>query len=301
MDTVSRILEFINKDNDILDGTVAEEKTPNTEKPAAEPTTETPQPETPQPETPVAEPIQKKVVSKKQHQLTEEQQIRQLNRLYRKQEYPCIANVNGQNKVFNNEAELNEMLVNMKETRKQNRKELKRKQIAEYKHFDEEYVADDEDLVDDDLIYKRGDIVAVKKDNKLYKAPRTNKKDRTQIYNSIKDNKKLLVDLTTAKDDETFNQLTADNLQNEELNIYNKHKDNKINKDSTWTKQSFLAMMNRIIDAEENKRTNDNNNTDSTDEQPEQDNKKPQSLRQQYQIKRTSSRYNLNPLLFTHM
>ena len=301
MDTVSRILEFINKDNDVVNGSVAEEKT-TTETPTAETTqAEKTTSQEPNTEIPTAEPIQEKVVNKKQHQLSEEQQIRQLNRLYRKQEYPCIANINGQNKVFNNEAELNEVLVNMKETRKQNRKELKRKQIAEYKHFDEEYVADDEDLIDDDLIYKRGDIVAVKKDNKIYKAPRTNKKDRTQIYNSIKDNKKLLVDLTTAKDEDTFNQLTANNLPNEELHIYNKHKDNKINKDSTWTKQSFLAMMNRIIDAEENKRANDNNNTNGINEQMEIPNQKPQSLRQQYQVKRTNSRYSLNPLLFTHI
>lgn len=292
MDTVSRILEFINKDNDVVDGSIVEEKTPQVE-------TQTTQ--TPQVETPTSEPTQKKVVSKKQQQHTEEQQIRQLNRLYKKQEYPCIANINGQNKVFNNETELNEMLVNIKETRKQNRKELKRKQIAEYKHFDEEYMADDEDLVDDDLIYKRGDIVAVKKDNKIYKAPRTNKKDRTKIYNSIKDNKKLLADLTTAKDEDTFDKLTADNLQNEELNIYNKHKDNKINKDSTWTKQSFLAMMNRIIDAEENKMADDNNNTNSLDESPSTPKQKTQSLRQQYQLQRSNSRYSLNPLLFTHM
>lgn len=221
--------------------------------------------------------------------------IRQLNKLNKLQEFPCIAKIDGKNKVFNDAVELSNMLSQMKASHKMQLKEMKRQQIDSYKHFDEEYERRDEDIEDDGLIYKRGDIVAVKKADKVYKAPRTNKKDRQRIYDSIKGNKKLLTDLTLSKDEKQFETISSDNLRNEELNIYHKHRDNTINKDSTWTRASFLSMMNKFIN-------------DSMDEQhnkqPIQTQSKmpmsqtPLSLRQR--AVNSKSAYGLNPMLFGH-
>lgn len=219
--------------------------------------------------------------------------LQQLNRLIKRQEFPCIAKIDGNNKVFNNSAELSDMLNQMKASHRLQLKEMKRQHIDNYKHFSEEYKGDDEDIEDDGMIYKRGDIVAVKKDDKIYKAPRTNKKDRQRIYNSIKDNKKLLTDLTLSKDEEHFKTISSDNLRDEELNIYHKHRDNKINKDSTWTRASFLSMMNKLL--------NDASNTTAQSRQATP------SLRQQYITQQTppassnKSAYGLNPLLFGRM
>ena len=226
--------------------------------------------------------------------------IRQLNKLNKLQEFPCIAKIDGKNKVFNDAVELSNMLSHMKESHKMQLKEMKRQQIDSYKHFDEEYERRDEDIEDDGLIYKRGDIVAVKKADKVYKAPRTNKKDRQRIYDSIRGNKKLLTDLTLSKDEEDFKTISSDNLHNEELNIYHKHRDNTINKDSTWTRASFLSMMNKFI--------NDSMDEPHNTQQPIQNKPitpmtqtvqaTPLSLRQR--AVNSKSAYGLNPMLFGH-
>ena len=253
------------------------------------------------------------------------QTMRQLNKLNKLQEFPCIAKIDGKNKVFNDAVELSNMLSQMKASHKMQLKEMKRQQIDNYKHFDEEYERRDEDIEDDGLIYKRGDIVAVKKADKVYKAPRTNKKDRQRIYDSIKGNKKLLTDLTLSKDEEDFKSISSDNLHNEELNIYHKHRDNTINKDSTWTRASFLSMMNKFIndsmDAGINTRANSEGISEQHNKQPIQTQSKmpmsqtpmtqtvqtaPLSLRQQYvsqqatQAVNSKSAYGLNPMLFGH-
>jgi hypothetical protein len=216
------------------------------------------------------------------------QTLRQLNKLKNRNEFPCIAKIDGKNRIFNNDDELMDVLNQMKASRRLQLKEMKRQHIDNYKHFSEEYQQNDEDIEDDGLIYKRGDIVAVKKADKVYKAPRTNKKDRQRIYNSIKDNKKLLTDLTLAKDEEQFKTISSDNLRDEELNIYHKHRDNKINKDTTWTRSSFLAMMNRFINDD------DRNNRPNTPA-PQHNIVTPAnpSLR--------GANYGLNPLLFGRM
>lgn len=232
------------------------------------------------------------------------QTMRQLNKLNKLQEFPCIAKIDGKNKVFNDAVELSNMLSQMKQSHKMQLKEMKRQQIDSYKHFDEEYERRDEDIEDDGLIYKRGDIVAVKKADKVYKAPRTNKKDRQRIYDSIKGNKKLLTDLTLSKDEKQFETISSDNLRNEELNIYHKHRDNTINKDSTWTRASFLSMMNKFI----NDSMDEQHNTPPIKTQS----KMPMSQKPMSQTVQTAplslrqlavnskSAYGLNPMLFGH-
>lgn len=298
MNTVDRILNFINSQDEtmtapagVISDHVAEEQTqPEQEQ---EPTHELEQAK------PANEPVPTSPATGTDYKKT----LQQLNRLIKRQEFPCIAKIDGNNKVFNSSAELSDMLDQMKASHRLQLKEMKRQHIDNYKHFSEEYKGDDEDIEDDGMIYKRGDIVAVKKDDKIYKAPRTNKKDRQRIYNSIKDNKKLLTDLTLSKDEEHFKTISSDNLRDEELNIYHKHRDNKINKDSTWTRASFLSMMNKLI--------NDASNN------PAQSRQSTPSLRQQYVTQQhpqgclatvsqtpassNKSSYGLNPLLFGRM
>ena len=278
MNTVDRILNFINSQD-----------TENTEQPTEQPTNNE-----------ITE--QAITVERKQVEPTNmanyKQTLRQLNKLNKQQDFPCIAKIDGKNKVINSSEELNNMLNEMKASHRLQLKEAKRQQIDNYKHFNEEYERNDEDFEDDGLIYKRGDIVAVKKADKVYKAPRTNKKDRQRIYNSIRGNKKLLTDLTLSKDEEQFKNISSDNLRNEELNIYHKHRDNTINKDSTWTRASFLSMMNKMINS-----SDDIEQPTRTQPARTQQTKQPTqaaptlSIRQHYQTSQSSS-YGLNPLLF---
>ena len=299
MNTVDRILEFINSQD-----------TDNTETINTEPITETDNVEKVEQNEnaiiehdtkPINESVQNAVINEPTPSTPSnyKQTIRQLNKLNKLQEFPCIAKIDGKNKVFNDAVELSNMLSQMKQSHKMQLKEMKRQQIDSYKHFDEEYERRDEDIEDDGLIYKRGDIVAVKKDDKMYKAPRTNKKDRQRIYDSIKGNKKLLTDLTLSKDEEQFKNISSNNLRNEELNIYHKHRDNTINKDSTWTRASFLSMMNKFInDSVDEQHNTQPIKTISQMPMTQTAQTTPLSLRQQ--AVNSKSAYGLNPMLFGH-
>lgn len=279
MNTVDRILEFINNQSN---ESMTEQ---NGEQPAENENNEHIQNE----EITTHESIPQPTVT---HTVTPasdyKKTLQQLNKLKNRNEFPCIAKIDGKNRIFNNDDELMDVLNQMKASRRLQLKEIKRQHIDNYKHFSEEYQQNDEDIEDDGLIYKRGDIVAVKKADKVYKAPRTNKKDRQRIYNSIKDNKKLLTDLTLSKDEEQFKTISSDNLRNEELNIYHKHRDNKINKDTTWTRSSFLAMMNRFINDD------DRNNRHNTP-MPQHNIVTPTNQPTR------GANYGLNPLLFGRM
>ena len=285
MNTVDRILEFINNQSNESMTEQNGEQTTETENNEHIQNEElpTPQPTVTHTVTPASDELPH-AVNSNDYKKT----LQQLNKLKNRNEFPCIAKIDGKNRIFNNDDELMDVLNQMKASRRLQLKEMKRQHIDNYKHFSEEYQQNDEDIEDDGLIYKRGDIVAVKKADKVYKAPRTNKKDRQRIYNSIKDNKKLLTDLTLAKDEEQFKTISSDNLRNEELNIYHKHRDNKINKDTTWTRSSFLAMMNRFInDDDRNNRQNTptpQHNVVTPTNQPTR-----------------GANYGLNPLLFGRM
>ena len=304
MNTIDRILEFINKN----DETITEPQTDTVSDEHIQNTT--------QQQEPTHEEIQQDVIQTPQATNEElprdgnvtdyKQTLRQLNKLMKRNDYPCIAKIDGKNRIFNSDVELSDTLNQMKASHRLQLKEMKRQHIDNYKHFSEEYQRNDEDIEDDGLIYKRGDIVAVKKADKVYKAPRTNKKDRQRIYNSIKDNKKLLTDLTLSKDEEHFKTISSDNLRNEELNIYHKHRDNRINKDTTWTRSSFLAMMSKFINNDvRNYRTNTPPPQYVAQQAPQH---ATQSLRHQAQqhIAQQSPQtkgvsYGLNPLLFGKM
>lgn len=308
MNTVDRILEFINsQDNESI--TQNDNVEPITQNDNNEPITQNENVIMEHDTKPINESVQNAGINEPTPSTPSnyKQIMRQLNKLNKQQEFPCIAKIDGKNKVFNDAVELSDMLSQMKQSHKMQLKEMKRQQIDSYKHFDEEYERRDEDIEDDGLIYKRGDIVAVKKADKVYKAPRTNKKDRQRIYDSIKGNKKLLTDLTLSKDEKQFETISSDNLRNEELNIYHKHRDNTINKDSTWTRASFLSMMNKFInDSMDEQHNTPPIKTQSKMPMSQTVQTAPLSLRQQYvsqqatQAVNSKSAYGLNPMLFGH-
>lgn len=295
MNTVDRILEFINNNNNEsmteeptnIENNETEQTQQIIEQPANIENNET---VTPNDELPHD-------VNTNDYKKT----LSQLNKLKKRNDFPCIVKIDGKNRIFNNTSELMDTLEGMKASRRLQMKEMKRQHIDNYKHFSEEYQRNDEDIEDDGLIYKRGDIVAVKKDDKVYKAPRTDKKDRQRIYNSIKDNKKLLTDLTLSKDEEHFKTLSSDNLRNEELNIYHKHRDNKINKDTTWTRSSFLAMMNRFINNDDRNNRPITPTTQHATQSLRHQVQSSYNVTQQMPQSINKANYGLNPLLFGKM
>ena len=101
------------------------------------------------------------------------------------------------------------------------------------------------------MIYKKGNIKAITKDNKRYKVPSTSTKDRQQIYNKLKGNKKVLTDLVKSKDNEEFNDISLSNIDNDGKELIKKHKDNTINNDKTWTRDEFIKMMTQLMKKQE--------------------------------------------------
>ena len=195
--------------------------------------------------------------------------------------YPSILSINDNNRIFNNENELNEFKKTIMKNRREYNKEQRKTKIDNTQlNLDKlPEIEDDEELINDDNIYyKRGRIEAVKHNDKIKKIPSTNKKDRKKIYNNIKDNKEVMTNLTKSKDDEEFNEIMKNAINNNEVKeIYEQHKQNDINKDNTWTRNEFYKYMLNMIEASE-----------------------PQQTQQQKQIKQKHKNvmsYGLNPAL----
>ena len=177
--------------------------------------------------------------------------LRKANNVIKKNRYPAVVSVNGANTVFNSGDDLKNWLNNLKtEHREYNKNKLADK-INNYKHFNEEYTQDINDIEEDGIIYKKGNIKAVMKDNKRYKVPSTNTKDRKEIYNKLKSNKKVLTDLVKSKDNDEFNNISLSNIDNDGKELIEKHKDNTINNDKTWTRDEFIKMMAQLMEKQE--------------------------------------------------
>lgn len=173
--------------------------------------------------------------------------LRKLNQSIKKNNYPCIVSINGINKVYNNIDELNNELTTLKSNKQKQLKEIRKKNIDNYKHYNKIYNKDIDDIEEDGIIYAKGPIKAIRKDEKIYSVPKTNTRDRKRIYNSIKDNKKVLTELVKAKDENEFKEINNNNLTDEALTIYKRHSENTINTDKTWTKDAFLSMMDKML------------------------------------------------------
>lgn len=248
MDSIDRILNFINS---------TDTEQPLAEQSAEQPTEEQPteqsaetQAEAPLTDTPKAEDFSNEGCFKpsENDERTYKSILRKANNVIKKNRYPAVVSVNGKNTVFNSGDDLKSWLDNLKtEHREYNKNKLADK-INNYKHFNEEYTQDINDIEEDGIIYKKGNIKAVMKDNKRYKVPSTNTKDRKQIYDKLKSNKKVLTDLVKSKDNDEFNNISLSNIDNDGRELIEKHKDNTINNDKTWTRDEFIKMMTKLME-----------------------------------------------------
>lgn len=247
MDSIDRILNFINSE----------------EEPEQEQETETTTEE--QQATPSREETeeQPRETEEKPRETTEEQQapktveyndektyksiLRKANNTIKKNQYPAVLSINGKNQVFTSGDDLKLFVNNLKTEHKENNRKRLNDKINNYKHFNEEYTQDINDIEEDGIIYKKGNIKAITKDNKRYKVPSTSTKDRQQIYNKLKGNKKVLTDLVKSKDNEEFNDISISNIDNDGKELIEKHKDNTINNDKTWTRDEFIKMMEQLM------------------------------------------------------
>lgn len=248
MDSIDRILNFINSE----------------EEPETEQETETQQ-ETETEEQQATPSIEQQQETRPRE--TEEQQapktveyndektyksiLRKANNTIKKNQYPAVISINGKNQVFTSGDDLKLFVNNLKTEHKENNKKRLNDKINNYKHFNEEYTQDINDIEEDGIIYKKGNIKAITKDNKRYKVPSTSTKDRQQIYNKLKGNKKVLTDLVKSKDNEEFNDISISNIDNDGKELIEKHKDNTINNDKTWTRDEFIKMMEQLMKKQE--------------------------------------------------
>lgn len=239
MNSVDRILNFINSQPDNNISTIEpkieqEDITPKPIDNNDEPSIEQ------QPPNPVPTDIE---LTDKQYKNT----LRKLNKINKKNNFPAVININGQNILYNSADELNTYITNLKADRRKRNKEILKKNIEINDNLNKPYEDDENDIEDDGIIYKKGIIKAVVKDNKKYKVPSTNKRDRQKIYNNIKNNKELLTELTKAKDDNEFYNISLQKMDKETMDIAKPHIENNINKDSTWNKASFMLMMSNLV------------------------------------------------------
>lgn len=248
MDSIDRILNFINSTD--TEAPPAEAPAEPVEQEATDARNEVrPPAETPLTEAPLTTDTPKS--EDYNDERTYKSILRKANNVIKKNRYPAVVSVNGKNTVFNSGDDLKNWLDNLKtEHREYNKNKLADK-INNYKHFNEEYTQDINDIEEDGVIYKKGNIKAVMKDNKRYKVPSTNTKDRKEIYNKLKSNKKVLTDLVKSKDNDEFNNISLSNIDNAGRELIEKHKDNTINNDKTWTRDEFIKMMAKLMEKQE--------------------------------------------------
>ena len=254
MDSIDRILNFINsseEQGETTEETATTEETQETEQ--ATPSTEEQQ------ETETREEQQETTEQEEQAPKTVEYNdektyksiLRKANNTIKKNQYPAVISINGKNQIFTSGDDLKLFVNNLKTEHKENNKNKLNDKINKYKHFNEEYTQDINDIEEDGIIYKKGNIKAITKDNKRYKVPSTSTKDRQQIYNKLKGNKKVLTDLVKSKDNEEFNDISLSNIDNDGKELIEKHKDNTINNDKTWTRDEFIKMMTQLMKKQE--------------------------------------------------
>ena len=248
MDSIDRILNFINSGEEPEQETTTEEQETTTEEQQATPSREETEEATPMKETQETEQEQQapKTVEYNDEK-TYKSILRKANNTIKKNQYPAVISINGKNQVFTSGDDLKLFVNNLKTEHKENNKKRLNDKINNYKHFNEEYTQDINDIEEDGIIYKKGNIKAITKDNKRYKVPSTSTKDRQQIYNKLKGNKKVLTDLVKSKDNEEFNDISISNIDNDGKELIEKHKDNTINNDKTWTRDEFIKMMEQLM------------------------------------------------------
>ena len=256
MNNVDRILNFIDENEN---NTEAPQEQPQ-EQAQQEQTTATTQ------EQPQEQPQQEQTTTI----TTDEKQykgiIRRINTNIKRSRYPCIIEIDNKNMLFNNEDELRTYYNNIKDEHRQRLKEEKQRKINNYinknkdslrKTNKKNYILNDDEIItsedNEKKIYKKGPLKAIQTEDDFIEVPRTNKKDRKKIYETVKKDKEILKKLINSETNEDFDTNTAEALKNvvDVNNIYNIHHDNPFNNDQTWTRESFIKFMDEMINKEE--------------------------------------------------
>ena len=276
MNSVDRILNFIDENDNTKETTEEPEQgnITNTEEPTdsrnevihneetiKEPTTEPQQPipQQEQTETPTNKPP-----------MTEQQYkriLRQIKNNIKRNRYPCTIEYPDTNMVFPSDDELKHEYNELVKEHRQRLKEERQKNINNYITKNKDSLRrtnkknynlnDDEILTTEDneqRIYKKGPLKAIQHEDDIIEIPRTNKKDRKKIYETVKQDKEALKELINSKTDEEFNIKTSETLKRFDENtnnIYNMHHDNPFNKDHTWTRNNFIQFLDEMINKEE--------------------------------------------------
>lgn len=243
MERVNRILDFVNK-GDNLNNTSKQadnsKELPTQQTQAAEPIL----PDTPKPSTPDPFDINNFISDDKKY-----------NSLRRKlraaKSFPC--NIMG--KAFYTKDDVNTYLDVLKDNKRIYNKNKKAEVIKNTKldTSELEVMDDDNNVEDEGYIYSTKKPVGIVKDNKKYKLPSTNKKDRNKIFNEVKDDKNVVNKLLTSNDDDEFNNITLSSIKNKDtLRRTKQHLTNDISKDNTWNKNEFLKLMEKMMEDEQN-------------------------------------------------
>ena len=257
MDSIDRILNFINSSEETQEQQ-QEEPRETEEQQHATPSIETEQEEQQEQQQEETETEPRETTETEPtgyDEKTYKSILRKANNTIKKNQYPAVISINGKNQIFTSEDDLKLFVNNLKTEHKEYNKNKLNDKINKYKHFNEEYTQDINDIEEDGIIYKKGNIKAITKDNKRYKVPSTSTKDRQQIYNKLKGNKKVLTDLVKSKDNEEFNDISLSNIDNDGKELIEKHKDNTINNDKTWTRDEFIKMMTQLMKKKEGQET----------------------------------------------
>ena len=263
MNNVERILNFIDENDNTKEETTTEQQ--------EQTTTEQQEPTTTEQQEPTITEQQKQPITEQQKQPITEQQykriLRQIKNNIKRNRYPCTIEYPDTNMVFPSDDELKHEYDELVKEHRQRLKEERQRNINNYitKNKDslrrtnkKNYKLNDDEILttedNEQKIYKKGPLKAIQHDDDIIEIPRTNKKDRKKIYETVKQDKEALKELINSKTDEEFNIKTSETLKrfDENMNnIYNIHHNNPFNKDHTWTRNDFIQFLDEMINKEE--------------------------------------------------
>lgn len=260
MNSVNRILNFIDENDNTKETTEQSEPTPTTEQEA--PTTTTTEQEAPTEQT-QQEPINKPSMTEQQYKRI----LRQIKNNIKRNRYPCTIEYPDTNMVFPSDDELKHEYDELVKEHRQRLKEERQRNINNYitknkdslrKTNKKNYILNDDEILttedNEQRIYKKGPLKAIQHEEDIIEIPRTNKKDRKKIYETVKQDKEALKELINSKTDEEFNIKTSETLKKFDenaYNVYNTHHNNPFNKDYTWTRNNFIQFLDEMINKEE--------------------------------------------------
>ena len=234
MDRITRILDFVNK-NDGLNNTSKQPEPTHQQPPAPEPTTQQP-----------PEIVKQDEIDMNEY-LNDDKKYNALRRKLKKNKaFPC--NIMG--KAFYSQEEIDNYLDVLKDNKRVFNRNKKKEAIKNTKMnvADLDEINDDNIIEDDGYVYSTKKPMGIVKDNKKYKLPTTNKKDRHKIFDEVKNDKDAVNKLLSAKDDNEFNDITLSKIKDKNtLRRTKQHISNDISKDNTWNKNEFINLMEKIM------------------------------------------------------